>query len=351
MTALRENETRLEAASRRICHYLDRFLSPWLLEAGPFAKIEGRFKREILDPAIKLHQDLRSSSHQYDMRPISIFDRLSPKQMLDECDLKDAETWLKPRGEKEVGRALYCLHPSVVRLRPEGLPLIVIAKPVIVVTTPERERHLKPHRITGGSLTGSMAPSAAIDYESAETQIISSPDDEDSDNTRWAENASMSTDSDSTTTSGSRQIDFSQRRASHPITRRHEYSPGSPRRRLSVPQEEWDGRHDLPRDSRSYFEESRRGSGRPKEDQDYRPYRRGHRIEGTSNDFPSQAAARQSSRRASRDTAGDTSSPRRSANETSQPPISPSVPIPIVTSFKRYLGFPKQEVRNQPHQA
>ena len=144
LTALHENDSRLERASRRICNKLSGFLSPWLLEAGPFAKVEGRFKCEILDPAIKLHQDLRSSSHRYDTRPHTVIKKLSPKQILDEWELKDADTWQKPRGEKEVGKALYCLHPAVHRLRTQGRPPIVIVKAVMVVQPPRRRLLITP---------------------------------------------------------------------------------------------------------------------------------------------------------------------------------------------------------------
>ena len=346
LTALRENETRLEEASRKICWDLDRYLSPYLLEAGPFARVEGRFRREILDPAIKLHQDLRSSSHQYYTTRIKVFDRLSPKQMLDEWDLKDADLWQRTRGEKEVGKALYCLHPSIIRLRTKGQPPIVITKPVIVVTSAERERISYPQGNRNSSLSGTIVPPASIESSPATSQIMSSLDQESFAHVKFADNLSVSTDSDSTSTSRSRQHDFSQRRASiHPTTQKQEYLPASPRRRLSVPLESSDGNPDLPRDSRSYLEEERQSSGKAQEDQDIRPYRRGHFIAGTSNSFSSQAAARQPSRRGSRDGSGDKSSPRRSASEAPQPPIAPSNPVASTPSDKsrrwRYPFFPQ----------
>ena len=134
-----ENEPRLERAARGICIELTDILSPWLFEAGPFSKVEARFRDDILDPAIKLHQDLKSASHQYETRYIEVLDRLSPKQMLDEWDLRDVDTWQKVRAERDVGRALYCLHPSIIRLRAEGTTPIVVAKPVIVVQGPNRK--------------------------------------------------------------------------------------------------------------------------------------------------------------------------------------------------------------------
>lgn len=325
LTALGENETRLEGASKNISYDLNRFLSPYLLKAGPFDKVKSRFKRDILDPAIKLHQDIRSSSHQYEMKRITVFDRLSPKEMLGEWELKDADVWQKPRGEKEVGKALYCLHPSISRLRTMGKPPIVIAKPVIVVTSPERERNSNPYGNKDSLLSGTTAPPASIDSSLATSQIISSFDRE----------PSILTDSDSTNNSRSTKDVFNQRRAStNPTTKKQEYLPVAPLRRGSVPLERSDGKHDLPRDSRFDLEEERQSSGRLKVDQDNRPYRRGHSIPGTLNSFPSQAAAHHSLRRVRKDTSGDKSSRRGSGDENSQPPISPSTPVASPPSDK-----------------
>lgn len=330
LTAPPENGTRLDGASRKICKDLSGFLSPCLLEAGPFAKVEGTFRREILDPAIKLHQDLRSSSHQYDTRHITFFDRLSPKQMLEEWDLKDADSWLEPRGEKKVGKALYCLHPSIVRLRTKDLDPIVIVKPVIVVTSPGRERTWDPPGSKNSSLKGMTPPPVAIEFSPTTNQITSSLDQKTSAQIKFADNPSTLTDSDSTTASRSRRRRFSQSASTQSITQMQGYLPGSPRRQLSVPLEFSDGNHDLPRYSRSHIEEEKQLSRRFEEDQNVLPYTRGHSITGTSNTFPPKTAARQPrqpSRRSSKDTSGDKSSSRKSANENLQPPIAPSAPV------------------------
>ena len=282
LTALPENENRIERASRRICDDLSGILSPWLLEAGPFAKVEERFRREILDPAIKFHQDLRSSSHRYDMRPISVIGPPSPKQMLDEWELKDADKWQRPRGEKGVGKALYCLHPPILRLRTQGRPPIVIAKAVMVVASPERERIPNLHSNKDSSQSNSNQRKAAT----------------------------------------------------HSFTQKQEYTHGSPRRQLSVPPESSNGRDDILGDSTSPSEKVRQSSGKPKKDQDVPPSKRGHQIEGTSKTFPSKVAARQPSRRGSRDTSNDKSVPRSSANKSSQPAIDPSTPAPSKPASK-----------------
>ena len=138
-------------------------LTPWLLQPhnetgpgpGPFAKWEEeRFRQEILAPSLKLHEDLQSSRQRYEMRHVSVnvhehehaFDKVSvsvsPQEiMLPEWQLKDANTWQGIRNEKDVlvgrararARALYCLHPALVRFRARDAPPVVVAKAVVVV--------------------------------------------------------------------------------------------------------------------------------------------------------------------------------------------------------------------------
>ena len=369
LTALHEYDTRLERDSRMICNHLGGLLSPWLLDAGPFAKVEGRFRREILDPAIKLHQDLKSSSHQYEVRHVPVLDQLTPKQMLDQWELKDADLWQKPRGEKEVGKALYCLHPSIVRLRTGSMTPIVIAKPVIVVTRPERENTSNADSDKSSSLSAATKSAAAIESSPATYQKTFSINPENTAHIDFAENPPVSTDSDSTTTFRSRRRSI--KASTYPTTQRQEDLPSS-RRQFQHSLESSDGGYDPlseprssleeethyiqpytrghpiqgrsntfpshddgPRYLRTHYQEERPTSDRLREDQYARSYIRGHRIEGSSNTIPPHAAARQASRRGSRDKSRDRSSPRRSANENQQPPSAPSTPVPSKTSFSQ----------------
>ena len=84
LTARRENGADLEKVSRKLCSDLGHFLSPWLLGASSFAKVEERFRQEILDPAIRLHQDLKPSSYRYgyDTIPSAVLDELSPQTVV-----------------------------------------------------------------------------------------------------------------------------------------------------------------------------------------------------------------------------------------------------------------------------
>ena len=130
---LEENKARLDKEVKNICRDLEVILSPWLLKARPFAKVEKRFRQEILDPAIGLHKALKSSSHQYEMRTAEALENLAPEQLREEWRLKDADIWQELRGSRTIGRALYCLHPSIVRPRLQSTAPVVVAKGVLVV--------------------------------------------------------------------------------------------------------------------------------------------------------------------------------------------------------------------------
>ena len=88
LTARRETKTCLSDASKEILSNVRRILSAWLLDTGASAKLERRFQREILDPAIRLHQSLTSSSSKYTMESVKTSRGLSPIQMLNEWYLE-----------------------------------------------------------------------------------------------------------------------------------------------------------------------------------------------------------------------------------------------------------------------
>lgn len=132
-----------------------------------------------------------------------------------------------PKGEKEVGEALYCLHPPIFRIRGTGRPPIVIAKAVVVVASPERERISGLHGDKENLPSGINMMPAAIDFNPKKFQVMSSLDQEHLAQLS-ADGATVVTDSDSTTTSMSRKYDLNARRAStHPSTQKQEYLHGS----------------------------------------------------------------------------------------------------------------------------
>ena len=325
LTARRENGADLEKVSRKLCSDLGHFLSPWLLGASPFAKVEERFRQEILDPAIRLHQDLKSSSYRYEFNtiPSAVFDELSPRRLFDGYDLKDADSWLKPRSEKNVGRALYNLHPSIVRLRIKGKNPIVITKSVIVVSNPNREDSWNQHGRGKNLMDGTNLPPAAAESSHANIKNGSLNDPQASAQVKVADD---STDSGSTSSSWTRRGSSDRQRIPTNLTTQTQgYLYKSPQRQISP--ELSDDDLSLKMHPRSHTEEEVPSSRRLWEDQPVQPYTRGRYIPGASNTFPIQATARQLRQVPGREAVGtyrEKSSPRRFANEDAQPTTPPS---------------------------
>ena len=356
LTALRENGAHLEKGSRRICSDLGPFFSPWLLGAGPFAKVEERFRHEILDPAIRLHQDLKSSSHRYefDAIPSAVFDELSPRQLFDRYDLKDADSWLEPRHEKDVGRALYNLHPSVVRLRTRGKDPIAIKKPVMVVSNPNREKNWSQHGRGKSLMDGTNLLPATAESSDGKIHNVSLDDPQTSVQVKVADD---STDSGSTSSSWTRRgSSYRQGRPTNPTTQTQRDLYKSPQRQISP--ELSDDDLSLKMHPRSHTEEEIPSSRRFREDQPVRPYKRGRYILGASSTFPIQATARQSRQVPGREAVGtyrEKSSPRRSANEDAQPTTPPSTVVTspssmasrgLLAGVKALMHYPKPPHRN-----
>ena len=359
---LRENEPRLEQAARGICSKLTDILSPWLFEAGPFFKVEARFRDEILDPAIKLHQDLKSASHQYETKYIEILDRLSPRQMLDEWDLKDADTWQKVRVERDVGRALYCLHPSIIRSRAESKIPIVVAKPVIVVGGPNSEPFPDLRGPKDSPLNSMTVLPAATEPSSVKHHVTSSSKQGNSAQVKFAENPSTVIDSESSRDSSRRRRPsphHTRRASTHPFTKKDEDSPsGPPPRQLSVPVEpsahyrQEDRSPGYPHPYHSTLHVAEGGERQPLSGRQPRadhqdtllPYRRGRHIEGSSYSHQSSqglVVRRQPSRKSSRAASG------QSGETIAQPPSITAPGVPGQSSpaanhsrgLKRFFGW------------
>ena len=138
--------------------------------------------------------------------------------MLDEWDLKDADTWQKAKGEKGVGKALYCLHPLLVRIRTKGTHPIVVAKLVIVVISPARVRVSNPRGLNDSSLSGMAAPPAAIEPLPATDPVMSPRNQESPAQFKFAHNPATLTDSDSSIDSRITQLSSKQRKGIDPPT-------------------------------------------------------------------------------------------------------------------------------------
>ena len=104
-----------------------------------FSKLEGRLKRDILYPAIKLHQDIRVSSHQYYLDPQSLHRDKTPEDMLDRYQMKSIHDWGPVKRINQIGEVLGCLHPALIRLRNDGETYSILSRAVIVVARPENE--------------------------------------------------------------------------------------------------------------------------------------------------------------------------------------------------------------------
>ena len=262
--------------------------------------------------------------------------------MLDEWILIDADLWQKPRGEKEVGRALYCLHPSTHRLRNKSNSPIIIAKPVIVVAKPKSEKTLNPHGDKGSSLSGMKEISAAIEPGPTKHKINNPLDQERSAQVELAEDHPIFTDNESTTSSRSRRDIVYQRRASTlPTKQEQEYLAGFPGRRLSVPSDPQGVRYGSSRQPGYHHDEEEQSSRTLREDQNIALYTRGYRISGTSNAFPPQATLRQPPGRGSRNASRDKSSQRRSTTENLHLALSPASHVPSPSPDKP-RGFVKR---------
>ncbi|KAL2040680.1 hypothetical protein N7G274_006659 [Stereocaulon virgatum] len=225
LTARREYELSLADASKDILTKAMHTLSPWLLDTGTSSKLEGRFQRNILDPAIRFHRNIMTSSNKYTMDPLMVSGEFSPEEMLKKWSLKDADEWKQVKKETEVGRALHCLHPPLLRHPTNGGSPIVIVKPVVVVTHSRRERVSKPHSRANTLLGGKTAPSAAIPLAAGRHQSIHALDEDGSRRLELVESPYHSTSSDTGTTSSNRPYPVSGGRQ---VVTSAETGPGHP---------------------------------------------------------------------------------------------------------------------------
>jgi hypothetical protein len=108
---------------------------PWLPDSSAFARNESKFRRDILDPAVRVHRAMRTSTHWYEM----IYPRLpegtvSGETLNESYNLKDFGTWREVSNNNEVKNILNCLHPAIVRFSAENDEEVKLVKPVILVT-------------------------------------------------------------------------------------------------------------------------------------------------------------------------------------------------------------------------
>ena len=139
LVALPNNAAILEKIQEEVAERARRMLSPWVLDPNMFGKLEGRLKLDILYPAIKLHQDIRVSSHHYYLDSRPMYNDSTPKAMLDCYQVKSVHDWGPAKRANQIGEVLGCLHPALLRLRSDGETVSTLSKAVIVVARPENE--------------------------------------------------------------------------------------------------------------------------------------------------------------------------------------------------------------------
>ncbi|KAL9023630.1 MAG: hypothetical protein Q9196_007080 [Gyalolechia fulgens] len=204
----------LTRISKRIRRHLSSTVSQWLRGAHASTTIGASFQRRILNPSIKFHQDFRSSYHRYTIESIKDVSGRSPKEMLKEWHLKAADTWGPVKTEDQVGTALYCLHPALVRRRPGGADPVTIVKPVVVITRLGRERILD-NPIKQETVLRNATEQLASRSPSSSYHTIHSPDEDSLAGTAPTNISCTDTYSDSDMTSGNESYDQDERR--HPI--------------------------------------------------------------------------------------------------------------------------------------
>jgi hypothetical protein len=108
-------------------------ISPWLPLPDAFIKHETRYQEEILEPAVKLHQAMRTSVDCYEIRMSKVQPGPIPEQpCLGLVTFKDIDTWRNVSANNVKG-VLSALHPAINRLSAAN-EKVELVKPVVVVT-------------------------------------------------------------------------------------------------------------------------------------------------------------------------------------------------------------------------
>ncbi|KAL9116963.1 MAG: hypothetical protein Q9187_006506 [Circinaria calcarea] len=84
---------------------------------------------------------MKTSSRQYELIVEDFPKELSAPQLLNEWNLKDADTWGPVKRDTQIETLLHFLHPSLIRLGIGGVSRLVLLKPVAIVTRPGRKEN------------------------------------------------------------------------------------------------------------------------------------------------------------------------------------------------------------------
>ena len=137
LTTSREFKNRQSDGLEHITHSAKKAISPWVLDRKAFAKHEQTLRQEILGPALKLHQIMRTSIRRYDMRrPEFRVETESEQKRGESWTMKDIGTWRTVKKSEKIAKPIYCLYPSIVRCE-VGDEVKALVKPVVVVALTE----------------------------------------------------------------------------------------------------------------------------------------------------------------------------------------------------------------------
>jgi hypothetical protein len=169
--AFKENQTReVEEIIRsaRESMLSEDVESSCILDGDAFFKHDDIFVQDIFNTAVKLHQGMRSSIHQYKVQRLELDQVKDAEQVLDKgWTLKDLDDWVEVKKIECPAQLVYCIYPSVVR-QPDGHgQSLTLVAPVFVV-----EFQTQKHSVTSSfasSMTPSLQPLSRADLTDTET--------------------------------------------------------------------------------------------------------------------------------------------------------------------------------------
>ena len=122
---------------QQIFSHAERAILPWILNRSAFKRHEAVLRQEIFEPAVKLHQAIRTSVRQYDMSRSDRQYYMSGPAPNGSCTLRDIGTWKKVEKVNEIEGGIYCLYPAIVwRGVGDKDTDTELVKPVLVVNLP-----------------------------------------------------------------------------------------------------------------------------------------------------------------------------------------------------------------------
>jgi hypothetical protein len=154
-------------------------ISPWLPLSDAFIKHETRYQEEILEPAVKLHQAMRTSVEWYEI----CMPKVHPGPILEQpclglVTLKDIDTWRNVSANNIKG-VFSALYPAINRLGAAN-EVVELVQPVVVGSVaggPVMSQQLRRQSRTGDP-RGAHSELKAADMERSQSQIDLSPYEE-----------------------------------------------------------------------------------------------------------------------------------------------------------------------------